>query len=216
MSYVISFLGGKGGITKTTLARAVAVKFRLEDWLVGGLDIDTAQASFRRWNMRRQNSGITPELPVYAGTVGDIATMKQAEEFHLIIADGAAYASMDSYIVAEASDLIVVSCRFSIDDMESAVETMNGLVKRGVPVDRFCVVFSGVPEQRSTVNHDNAKAYMAQTPYFVADGYIEQMNSITDAQNVGYAMNEVRYASVQKKIDVVLSSIVDRLEQVTQ
>jgi chromosome partitioning protein len=215
MSYVITFLGGKGGITKTSLARATAIKFRQDDWLVGGLDIDTAQASLRRWNQRRHNSNIEPSFPVRAGSARDIATMKEEGQFHLIIADGAAYGSLESVLLAQSSDLIVVPCRFSIDDMESAVETMNRLVQKGIPVERFCVVFSGVPEQRSPVNYNNALEYMSQTPYFVAKGYVEQMNSITDAQNVGYAMNEVRYASLQKKIDIVLDSIVQRLEQIT-
>ncbi|EBJ6658330.1 hypothetical protein D0Q53_20655 [Salmonella enterica] len=215
MSYVVSFIGGKGGITKTTLARATAVRFRKDEWEVGALDIDTAQTSFVRWNKRRQANEITPHFPVIAGSVLDLPKLKDEGRYHLIIVDGAAYASKDAETVATQSDLIVVPCRFSYDDMDAAVETINNLVRRGVPKEKFCLVFSGVPEQRTESNYLSAREYLTQTPYFVAEGYIEQMNSITDAQNLGNAMNEVRYSSLRAKVDRVLDAIVARLETVT-
>lgn len=215
MSYVVSFLGGKGGITKTTFARATSVKFRKDDWEVGALDIDTAQTSFVKWNKRRQANGIAPYFPVISGTLLDLPKMKAEGRYHLIVVDGAAYASKDAENVALQSDLVVVPCRFSYDDMDAAVETINNLVRKGVPKDKFCLVFSGVPEQRTESNYLSAREYLTQTPYFVAEGYIEQMNSITDAQNMGYAMNEVRYPSVRAKVDRVLDGIVARLETVT-
>ncbi|ECB1886206.1 hypothetical protein EVG80_15285 [Salmonella enterica subsp. enterica serovar Mississippi] len=215
MSYVMSFLSGKGGVTKTTWARATGVKFTQDEWVVGGLDIDTAQTSFMEWQQRRLESGHKPLFHIEAGTPLDLVRMKAEERFHLIIVDGAAYGSVDSVQVAKESDLIVVPCRFSKDDMNSAVKTMHSLVAKGVPPERFCVVFSGVPEQRTAANYAAAHAYMSKTPYFIASGYVEQMNSITDAQNEGLAMNEVRFRTVREKIDLVMNSIVDRLDHLT-
>ncbi|EIP9221010.1 hypothetical protein LT875_002456 [Salmonella enterica] len=215
MSYVVSFLSGKGGITKTSMARGTAVHFRRAEWEVGGLDLDMGQASFRRWNERRDAYGHSPNINIISGSVNDIARLKESGQFHMLIVDGAAYGSYETELVAQQSDLIVVGCRFSLDDMESAVETMNGLVAKGVPVERFCVVFSGVPEQRRPINYVNALEYMKQTPYHVAAGFIEQMNCITDAQNIGLAMNEVRFPSVRKKLDQVFGSIEDYLDKVT-
>ncbi|EGC0267540.1 P-loop NTPase [Salmonella enterica] len=215
MSYVVSCLSGKGGVTKTSIARAVAVKFLSEDWLVGVIDIDLAQASFRKWNIRRDAAGHLPAIPVISGSLADVARLKEEEQFHMLVVDGAAYGSLDSQRVAEMSDLIIVSCRFSLDDMESAVSTINALVLKGVPKERFCLVFSGVPEQRTSANYERARAYLEQTPYFIAEGFIEQMNSITDAQNEGLAMNEIRYPTLRAKINQVLDSIVARLEQLT-
>lgn len=215
MSYVVSFLSGKGGVTKTTKARALAVKFRQDEWEVGVLDIDTAQASFRKWNNRRVNNGIEPSMPVMAGTLRDLATMKESGEYHLIIVDGAAYGSLEARQAAEQSDLVVVGCRFSYDDMDSAVETINSLVLKGIPKERFCLVFSGVPEQRNDRNYEAAYAYLAQTGYYIVPGYIEMKNSITDAQNMGLAMNEIQFTSLREKIDHVMNGIVARLEAVT-
>ncbi|EKK5568066.1 hypothetical protein PN823_004486 [Enterobacter hormaechei] len=215
MTYSIAFLSGKGGITKTSMARGTAIHFRRAEWEVGGLDLDVAQASFRRWNERRQQYGNTPSLDVISGSVNDIDRLKASGLYHLLIVDGAAYGSLETEQVAKMVDLIVVGCRFSLDDMESAVETMNGLVAKGVPLERFCVVFSGVPEQRRPVNYVNALEYMNQTPYHVATGFIEQMNCITDAQNIGLAMNEVRFPSVRKKLDQVFGSIEEYLDKIT-
>lgn len=215
MSYVLSFLSGKGGVTKTTKARAMAVKFRMDDWQTAVLDLDLGQNSFRKWNDRRDAYGHTPNLDVISGTLRDLEDLKASGKYHIIIVDGAAYGSRDTELAAMASNMVVVCCRFSLDDMESAVETMNALVLKGVPAERFCVVFSGVPEQRTAVNYANALEYMQKTPYFIANGFIEQKNCITDAQNMGLAMNEVRYPSVRTKVDQVLNSIVDRLETLT-
>ncbi|ENE5752051.1 ParA family protein [Salmonella enterica subsp. enterica serovar Bareilly] len=215
MSYVISFLSGKGGVTKSTQARATAVKFRKDDWEVGVLDIDLAQATFRKWNNRRQNHGFLPAMPVTAGTLRDLEGMKESGQYHLIIVDGAAYGSLDAVLAAEKSDLVVVGTRFSLDDMDSAVETINNLVLKGIPKERFCIVFSGVPEQRNDRNYEQAYEYLSQTGYHIVPGYIEMKNSVTYAHNVGQAMNEVQSPSLRAKIDAVLDGIVAHLETVT-
>ena len=212
----ISFLSGKGGVTKTTLARAVSVAFIKAQWVTGVFDLDLGQNSYRNWNERRKHFGHTPEIEVISGTVRDIERVEAEDRHHVLIVDGAAYGSRDTEAVAKISDMIVVSCRFSLDDMQSAVETMNNLVLKGIPPERFCVVFSGVPEQRTPMNYVNALEYFNQTPYFVSTGFIEQKNSFTDAQNEGLALNEVRYPSVRKKVEQVLDSIFDRFGELTQ
>lgn len=196
------------------MARGTAIHFCRAEWEVGGLDLDVAQASFRRWNERRQEYSNTPLLDVISGSINDIR-LKAPGLYRLLIADGAAYGSLETGPVVKMVDLIVVGCLFSLDDMESAVETMNGLVAKGVPLERFCVVFSGVPEQHRPVNYVNVQEYMDHTPYHVATGFIEQMNCITGAQNIGPVMNEVRYPFVRKKLDQVYGSIEEYVDKIT-
>lgn len=215
MTRTISFLSGKGGVTKTTIARAIAVAFTSAGWKTGVLDQDTGQNSMFKWNGRRKYYGHEP-LDIRSGSLNDARKMIQANQHHLVLIDGAAYGSRDTVEAAKMSDMIVVSCRFSLDDMESAVETMNKLVLEGIPAERFCVVFSGVPEQRSPANYVNAQNWMKQTPYFICDGFIEQKNSLTDAQNEGLAINEVKFASVRKKIDQVMENIATRFHELTE
>lgn len=215
MTRTISFLSGKGGVTKTTIARAIAVAFTSAGWKTGVLDQDTGQNSMFKWNGRRKYYGHEP-LDIRSGSLNDARKMIQANQHHLVLIDGAAYGSRDTVEAAKMSDMIVVSCRFSMDDMESAVETMNKLVLEGIPAERFCVVFSGVPEQRTPTNYVNAQNWMKQTPYFICDGFIEQKNSLTDAQNEGLAINEVKFASVRKKIDQVMENIATRFHELTE
>ncbi|ELK5289424.1 ParA family protein [Salmonella enterica] len=215
MTRTISFLSGKGGVTKTTIARAIAVAFTSAGWQTGVLDQDTGQNSMFKWNGRRKYYGHEP-LDIRSGTLRDARKMIDAGQHHLVLIDGAAYGSRDTVEAAKMSDMIVVSCRFSLDDMESAVETMNKLVLEGIPAEKFCVVFSGVPEQRSPANYVNAQNWMKQTPYFICDGFIEQKNSLTDAQNEGLAINEVKFASVRKKIDQVMENIATRFHELTE
>ncbi|HGX3708925.1 TPA: P-loop NTPase [Escherichia coli] len=215
MTKSIAFLSGKGGVTKTSLARALAVAYINAGWAVGIVDQDTGQNSFHKWNGRRTHFGHTPTIDVRSGSLRDAKHLIDSNTKHLVLVDGAAYGSRDTVEAAKMVDMIVVSCRFSLDDMESAVETMNRLVLEGVPAEKFCVVFSGVPEQRSPVNYVNAQAWMAQTPYFICNGFIEQKNSLTDAQNEGLALNEVKFPSVRKRVDQVMESIATRFHELT-
>lgn len=211
--YTVSFLSGKGGVTKTSLARAVAVTFVNSGWETGVIDFDLGQSSFMSWNNRRAAMGHEPVINVKSGSIRDLKKVQAEAPFHLLIADGAAYGSQQTEDIALVSDMIVMSCRFSIDDMEAAVQTMNALVLKGVDPQRFCVVFSGVPEQRTAANYIAAQAYMKQTPYFMVDGFIEQKNSLTDAQNIGLALCEVPFASLRSKIDAVMVNIATRLHE---
>ncbi|EMD0638894.1 ParA family protein [Salmonella enterica] len=215
MTKTLSFLSGKGGVTKTTIARAICVAYTNAGWKTGVIDQDSGQNSMFKWNGRRKHFGHTPELEIRSGSLHDARKMIAANQHHLVLIDGAAYGSRDTVEAAKLSDMIVVSCRFSLDDMESAVETMNKLVLEGIPAEKFCVVFSGVPEQRTPANYVNAQNWMKQTPYFICDGFIEQKNSLTDAQNEGLAINEVKYPSVRKKIDQVMDNIATRFHELT-
>ncbi|WP_340700532.1 ParA family protein [Vibrio harveyi] len=55
---IISFLSQKGGVTKSTLARAVAVAFAQNDWSVHLADMDWQQQTCGKWTARRDEKKI--------------------------------------------------------------------------------------------------------------------------------------------------------------
>lgn len=215
MALVMSTQGIKGGVSKTTLIRLLAAAYAAAQWKIATIDIDTGQVSLLNWNKRRLHYGHEPIFPVISGNVNTIRDLKASDEYHLILADGAAYGSLASEQIAQLSDMVIIPTRFSLDDMEAAVALMNGLVIKGIPKERLAVVFAAVPEQRSDAPYLRAKAYMEQTGYYIVPGFIEMKNSFTDAQNEGLSIGEVQYGSLRQKVDIVLQGLFDRFAQLT-
>lgn len=187
----IAFLGGKGGITKTALARATGTQALKRGFTVVGFDTDGEQASFIRWNQRRKNRADKPAtFPVVSCTVATTIE-KQANEsaFDIGIIDGAAYASRFVVNIAQIVDLVVIPTRYSVDDLESAVRVHQQLVEAGIPAQRLALAFSGVAE--SVKEHAAAESTLEELGIYAIPGYIPQMTSYSTAQDDGLSLCEV-------------------------
>ena len=61
MAIVVSFVSNKGGVGKSTLARALAVEAVRDGTRVLLADVDEGQHTSLKWNARRDKSGIEPD-----------------------------------------------------------------------------------------------------------------------------------------------------------
>lgn len=188
----IAFLGGKGGITKTALARATATQLTKRGLNTIGFDTDGDQASFWRWMQRRKES--QPALPTFPVVTGSVATTieKQSSDsvFDAAVIDGAAYASRFVKDIARFVDLVVLPTRFSVDDLESTVRIYTELTRAGIPNNRLAVAFSGVSESKK--EHREARGLLEGMGIHVLPGYIPQMLSYSTAQDQGLSLCEVK------------------------
>lgn len=221
MALSIALLGGKGGVTKSTIARALGVAYAAADWKVLGADLELGQATIRKWAGRREDAGLTPRLPVQSfGAVSLVAREIKSGKWDLVILDCPAFASKSTVEVAELADLVVLPTRFSIDDMESTAETANSLVVAGIPAEKIAIVFSGVAEARSQSerdrDHEEGRAYFSTTPYFVVNGYIPHQKALSTAQDAGRAITECQYKGPRNKADAVIQGIISRFESITE
>jgi chromosome partitioning protein len=57
-----------------------------------------------------------------------------------------------------------------------------------------------------------AKDYVAQSGYFLFEGLLQEKTAIRRAQDEGRSATETLYKSVNDKVDVLMQSIVNRLE----
>ena len=205
----IAVLAGKGGVTKTALARAISAKATKRGMNVAAFDLDEEQASFRRWMQRRKKAGIEPMFTV----VGDVSPLTLARklesaEHDLIVVDGAAYASKITYEVAKLVDLTVIPTSYSIDDAESAFRVAKGLLEKGIPRDRVVVVFSGVLE--SKIDHRETKEFFESQGINTIEGYIPLQKGYSKAQDRGNTICEVsRYPGLFTLARVVVDGIID-------
>lgn len=188
----IAFLGGKGGITKTALARATATQLQKRQFNPIGFDTDGDQASFWRWMQRRKDT--QPDLSTFPVVTGSVATTieKQTSQtnFDAAVIDGAAYASRFVKDIARFVDLVVLPTRFSVDDLESTVRIYNELTRAGIPNNRLAVAFSGVSESKK--EHREARSLLEGMGIYVLEGYVPQMLSYSTAQDNGLSICEVK------------------------
>lgn len=214
MTISIAFASGKGGVTKSTLARAVSVSYAKADWKVLGGDLDIGQATFSNWMRRRISSLLEPIFDVLSmGTITQLKKHLDSEQYDLVVVDCAAFASKSTVEIANLCDLTVIPTSFSLDDLESTVNTANSLVRAGVPVQKLAIVFSGVSENES--DYEGARAYLEKTPYTVIDGFIPRKPALSKAQDTGRSIVECPYAAPRQRAEYVIQGIVDRVEELT-
>lgn len=214
MTISIAVASGKGGVTKSTIARALAVAYAKAEWKVMAGDLDIGQATFSNWMRRRMRAMLEPVFDVLSlGTVTQLKKHMDGEQYDLIIADCAAFASKSTIEIANLCDLTVIPTGFSLDDLESTVNTANSLIRAGVPAQKLAIVFSGVAENES--DYEGARDYLSKTPYTIIDGYIPHKTSLSKAQDSGRSIIECQYAAPRQRAEHVIQGIIDRVEELT-
>ncbi|RTY53673.1 ParA family protein [Pantoea sp. YU22] len=215
MTVSIAVASGKGGVTKSTLIRALGVSYALADWKVLGADMDIGQGTLIKWNKRRAEANIGPLFHAQSfGAVPLITREIQSDKWDIVLIDCPAFASASTIHVAELADFVIIPTRYSLDDMQSTAETANALINAGIPAKKIAVVFSGVAE--SEAEHAAAINYFGEAPYFLIEGYIPQKTSYSKAQDVGRAVIECSHPGLRSKADKVIQNIISRFEEVIE
>lgn len=221
MTLSIAFAGGKGGVTKSTLARAVAASYAAAEWDVLVADLELGQATVRKWMRKREEAGLTPLFPVQSfGSVSQASAELKRDAHDLIVFDCPAFASKATIEIAEIVDLLVLPTSYTDDDLDSTAETANALVLAGIDPKKIAIVFSGVAEARATHEREadrrEAGEYWSELPYFVVPGYIPHQKALATAQNAGRAITECHYPGPRRKADKVIQALIARFEQITE
>lgn len=214
MTISVGIFNGKGGVTKSTIARALAVAYAKAGWNVCLIDMDVLNGTVTRWVQRRMANNIEPAIAAQpCGTPSQVQKIIESEVYDLVIVDGGAYASESVPKLSEFLDMVILPTRFSTDDLETTVNTAHGIVKKGVPIKKICMVFSGAAENEA--DYIEAQEYLANTPYFVVDKYIPHKPALSKAQDKGLSLIECSYVAPRKKADDVIQGIINQLEALT-
>lgn len=214
MTISVGIFNGKGGVTKSTIARALAVTYAKASWNVCLIDMDVLNGTVTRWVQRRMANNIEPAISAQpCGTPSQVQKIIDSDVYDLVIVDGGAYASESVPKLGAVLDMVILPTRFSTDDLETTVNTAHGIVKKGVPVSKICMVFSGVAENES--DYEDAKDYLSNTPYFVVDKYIPHKPALSKAQDKGLSIIECTYVAPRQKADDVIQGLINKLESLS-
>jgi len=207
MTTIIGFVSQKGGVGKSTLARVMAYEATKNGLEVKIADLDTQQGTVADWHRHRLDTGHSPvgSVEVYKSAA---QALKVAEQYDLLILDGAARASAATLEIAQVADLIVQPTGASRDDLKPAVLLFHEMVKAKIPKDKLVLVLSRVGTETEL---QEARTYIEQAGYSVLEGCLYERPAYRQAQNEGLTITETRYKSLNGKADQIVQNLTDRI-----
>jgi chromosome partitioning protein len=207
MATIIAFVSQKGGVGKSTLARALA-----REAVVGGLkskiaDLDTQQGTSIDWHRVRLNAGIKPAVSAEAYATAEQA-LKEVGHYDLLIIDGPARTSKGTLAIARVADLVVQPTGASVDDLRPAVREFHALIKEGIPKEKLTFALNriGTPNEEA-----EARAYVSEAGYSALDGCLLERPAYRRAQNGGHAITETSYAALNARADALIQALIDKV-----
>lgn len=202
MPIIVSFISQKGGVGKSTLARALAA-VAAYGMRVRLADLDVQQATAIEWERTRVKNVSAPRCEV-VGYDSVQEAVADSADVDLLIIDAPAGASGETLELAELSDLIVQPTGASADDLRPAVLLFHELVKAGIPRERLigaiCRIMSDTEEAA-------ARAYLKSAGYEVLPGSIPERPSYREAQNRGAAITETKLARLNQRADTLMEAL---------
>lgn len=203
---VIAFVSQKGGVGKSTLARALA-----REAAAGGLsvlvgDLDVQQLTTLHWAERRAEAGMAPAVRVERFDTVPAALAAEAD-VDLLVLDGPAKASAETLGIARAASLVVVPSSPSADDLRPTVELLHDLAGKDVPKSRMAVALVKVS---TDAEEAAARAYIEAAGFDVLPGAILERAAYRQAMNTGAALTEVRFPGLAAGADALIQAVIDR------
>ncbi|PHR54420.1 MAG: hypothetical protein COA43_16550 [Robiginitomaculum sp.] len=210
MTYIIGIVSQKGGVGKSTLARLIAREAAQGGVSVKIADLDHQQQTSAKWQARRAENGIKPEIRVEVFQNVKTA-LSEAQSFDVYVLDGAPHSSKDTALIAKAASLIVIPTSDSDEDLEPAVLLAHDLKREGVPIDRIafalCLISDSAKEVRA------AREYLQKTPYKLLDGEVPFRTGFRQSLARGKAITETPFKSLVRRADKLAQSVIDAAAQ---
>jgi chromosome partitioning protein len=207
MPIVVAFVSQKGGVGKSTLARALASVAAL-----GGLDVVVAdlarqQQTLLQWQKARKAERASPNISVAAfeSVHEAVAAAAQAD---LLILDTPGHVNRSTLDVARVAHLIVQPTGASADDLHPTVLTFHELVAAGVPKARLVAALCrllGEDEEEA------ARSYLAEAGYEALPGWIPESASYRFAQNRGRSLTETAEKSLNAHADALMEALLMKI-----
>jgi chromosome partitioning protein len=205
---VVAFVSQKGGVGKSTLARAVAREGAKAGLRVKLADLDTQQGTSVDWHRTRLAAGIQPVISAEAYATAAQA-LSVADRYDLLILDGPARTSAATLEIARASSIVVQPTGAAADDLRPAVREFHALTRAGVPKPKLVFALNRIG---TDAEESDARQYIADAGYETLPGSLPERAGYRMAQNAGYAITETRFSPLNERADALIQALIDRIE----
>ncbi len=140
MTRQILFTSQKGGVGKSTLARAAAISLATLGRGVLLADFDTDQQTCMRWSAQRRARGLEPSIDVIS--LSKVKKLKSAvRNYDDVVIDTRGQHDSQSLDLAFAADVIFMPSSYSNDDLIPTLRVIESLRNAGVAESRVAIVF---------------------------------------------------------------------------
>lgn len=211
MTHIVGMVSQKGGVGKSTLARLMAREFTVGGLRAKIVDLDTQQQTCTNWAGRRAENGIIPEIQVQGfGSVR--SALGEASRFDALVLDGRPNASEQSVDIARAASLVVIPTGQTVDDLHPGVTLAHNLCRKGLSRDRVAfAMFRTTGSARETAA---AREYLAEAGYSVIDGEVPASTAYGMAADLGKAVTETSFRTLNEKAAGLAQGIIDRMAEI--
>ena len=211
MAAVIAFISQKGGVGKSTLARALAAVCAQAGLEVVLADLDPRQQTLVQWQKARAEQRVSPRLSVEPFDNAAEA-VERADACDLLILDTPSGVNDDTLSVACTAHLIVQPTGLTLDDLYPAVLLFHELVDAGIPksslVAALCRVLNDEEEAA-------ARAYLKEAGYEVLDGSIPESLAYRVAHNRGRSVTETNEQAFNERADALIEALLTKVAAIT-
>jgi chromosome partitioning protein len=212
MALKIGVVSQKGGVGKSTLSRMIACEYARSGWHVKIADMDASQGTSFNWQRRRIEQAVEPQVAVEMfRRVADVE--KIADNYDLIVFDGAPHSTQQTLQIAQTSALIILPTGNALDDLEPTIRLAHELYRQEVPKDRLTIALCRVGN--SDVENEEAVRYIRTSGYGLLKGSIPERTVYRRASDTGRAATETSHRSTNERAGELMQSIVQRLKTLT-
>jgi chromosome partitioning protein len=194
MANRILFTSRKGGVGKSTLARAAAVALTCANRRVLLADFDTEQRSCLRWQAQRQARGIKPAIEV--AKFSKRAKLEDViDKYDDVVIDTKGQFDDLSLELAKSSDVIFLPSSFSMDDISPTLNVIAELRGEGVPSSRVAVVFCRTGDSQRQAEH--ARSILRMNSIIALEPVLPQRDGFASVAGTGRTGREAQGAALQ-------------------
>jgi len=184
---IASFVGQKGGVGKSTLARVLAVAAARQEYKVLLADFDLEQLSCVEWSAMRLRNGIAPDIE--ARVFNNLKTLrKTASEFDLAVVDTRGLADELTKDISQESDVVFLPTGTSMDDLRPTLALARRLSKSKKISNKIVLILSKV--RRSERLLQTARETIADAGFEVLDNVWPERDGFQADLDIGKAGSE--------------------------
>ena len=208
MPVVIALVSQKGGVGKSTLARAIAAVAARAGLKVRLVDLDPQQRTLLHWEKARRDNEIWPEITIEAlATSEGPGVTAPADD--LLVLDLPGQMSEATLHVARRAHLVVQPSGPSLDDLHPAVLVFHALLKCGVPRERLAFALCRL---LSRAEEDRARDYLSAAGYAVLPGAIPERVAYREALDHGRSLTEID-SGLDELVSALMAGLFKKVEE---
>jgi chromosome partitioning protein len=207
MPVVVAFMSQKGGVGKSTLARALAVVAARGKVKVMLGDLDSQQKTLMLWAKARKDHDVAPRITVEAFPGVD-AALAHASDADLLILDTGSRVNDETLTLARRVDLVAQPTGPSVDDLHPSILVFQALTQLGIPHERLVFTLSRVLVDEEGVA---ARQFLSAAGYEVLPGSLQERVAYRQALNRGRGPTETCDVTLNDRADALMQALLEKL-----